>query len=185
LEVLFDDTRVVKWNKLPKATCAGVTGSLLPLEANLRDDMIANAAVALIGIGLLAIGALAIAAPETAALMFGVPTQTTEARAYVWATATRDVAIGCWFLVLLALRVSRQALSASLIGVDTDWRLCQRLLECGPEHHGSVASRRIKRGLSRVWRVAVANRFQQIVEEGSVNLPAVSPKASFLWHFFR
>ena len=77
--------------------------------------MIANAAVALIGIGLLTIGALAIAAPETAALMFGVPTQTTEARAYVWATATRDVAIGCFFLVLLALRVSRQALGASLI----------------------------------------------------------------------
>ena len=77
--------------------------------------MIANAAVALIGIGLLTIGALAIAAPETAALMFGVPTQTTEARAYVWATATRDVAIGCSFLVLLALRVSRQALGASLI----------------------------------------------------------------------
>jgi len=77
--------------------------------------MIANAAVALIGIGLLTIGALAIAAPETAAFMFGVPTQTTEARAYVWATATRDVAIGCWFLLLLALRVSRQALGASLI----------------------------------------------------------------------
>ena len=77
--------------------------------------MIANAAVALIGIGLLTIGALAIAAPETAALMFGVPTQTTEARAYVWATATRDVAIGCCFLALLALRVSRQALGASLI----------------------------------------------------------------------
>ena len=77
--------------------------------------MMANAAVALIGIGLLTIGALAIAAPETAAFMFGVPTQTTEARAYVWATATRDVAIGCWFLVLLALRVSRQALGASLI----------------------------------------------------------------------
>ena len=77
--------------------------------------MIANAAVALIGIGLLTIGALAIAAPETAALMFGVPTQTTEGRAYVWATATRDVAIGCCLLVLLALRVSRQALGASLI----------------------------------------------------------------------
>ena len=77
--------------------------------------MIANAAVALIGIGLLTIGALAIAAPETAALMFGVPTQTTEARAYVWATATRDVAIGCFFLVLLALRVSRPALGVSLI----------------------------------------------------------------------
>jgi hypothetical protein len=77
--------------------------------------MIANAAVALIGLGLLTVGVLAIAAPETAALMFGVPTQTTEARAYVWATATRDVAMGCWFLVLLALRVSRQALGASLI----------------------------------------------------------------------
>ena len=77
--------------------------------------MMANAAVAMIGIGLLTIGALAIAAPETAAFMFGVPTQTTEARAYVWATATRDVAIGCFFLVLLALRVSRQALGASLI----------------------------------------------------------------------
>lgn len=77
--------------------------------------MIANAAVALIGIGLLAIGTLAIAAPETAALMFGVPTQTMEGRAYVWATATRDVAIGCCFLVFLALRVSRQTLGASLI----------------------------------------------------------------------
>jgi len=77
--------------------------------------MIANAAAALIGIGLLVIGALAIAAPETAALMFGVPTRTTEGRAYVWATATRDVAIGCWLLVLLALGVSRQTLGASLI----------------------------------------------------------------------
>ena len=77
--------------------------------------MIANAVVALIGIGLLAVGALAIAAPETAAMMFGVPIQTTEARAYVWATATRDVTIGCLFLALLALRVSRQTLGASLI----------------------------------------------------------------------
>jgi hypothetical protein len=77
--------------------------------------MIAKAAVALIGIGLLAIGALAIAAPETTALMFGVPAQTAESRAYVRATATRDVAIGCCFLVLLALRVSRQALGASLM----------------------------------------------------------------------
>ena len=75
--------------------------------------MIANAAVALIGLGLLTVGVLAIAAPETAALMFGVPAQTTEARPYVRATATRDVAIGCWFLVLLALRVSRQTLGAS------------------------------------------------------------------------
>jgi Domain of unknown function (DUF4267) len=94
-----------------------MTGRVLPLEANLRHDVITNTAVALIGIGLLAVGAFAIAAPETAAAMFGVPTQTTEARAYVWATATRDVAIGCSFLALLALRVRRQTLGASLVVV--------------------------------------------------------------------
>ena len=57
--------------------------------------MIANAAVVLIGLGLLAVGAFAIASPETAAVMFGVPTQATEARAYVWqprpATSRLDV----------------------------------------------------------------------------------------------
>ena len=81
----------------------------------MRNEVIANAAVALIGIGLLAIGAFAIAAPETTAAMFGVRIHSTEARPYVWATATRDVAIGCWFLVLLVLRVPRQTLGASLI----------------------------------------------------------------------
>jgi hypothetical protein len=79
--------------------------------------MIANATVVLIGLGLLAVGAFAIASPETAAVMFGVPMQATEAKAYVLATATRDVAIGCWFLTLLALRVRRQTLGASLIVV--------------------------------------------------------------------
>ena len=79
--------------------------------------MIANAAVALIGVGLLAVGAFAIASPEAAAIMFGIPAQATEARAYVWATATRDIACGCWFLALLALRVHRKTLAASLIVV--------------------------------------------------------------------
>jgi len=94
-----------------------MTGGVLPLEANLRHDVIANTGVALIGIGLLAVGAFAIASPETAAVMFGVPTQAIEARAYVLATATRDLAIGCWFLALLALRVRRQTLGASLVVV--------------------------------------------------------------------
>ena len=82
----------------------------------MKNDF-SNAAVALIGIGLLAVGAFAIAAPEAAAIMFGVPAKANEARAYVWATATRDIACGCWFLALLALRVHRKTLGASLIVV--------------------------------------------------------------------
>jgi hypothetical protein len=83
----------------------------------LRAHTIANVTVVLIGLGLLAIGAFAIASPETAAVLFGVPMQATEAKAYVLATAIRDVAIGCWFLTLLALQVRRQTLGASLIVV--------------------------------------------------------------------
>ena len=79
--------------------------------------MIANAAAALIGVGLVAVGAFAVAAPETAAVMFGIPVQGNEARAYIRATATRDFAIGCWFLALLTLRVRRKTMGASLIAV--------------------------------------------------------------------
>src|SRR5262249_42759962 len=53
-------------------------------------------------------------APEIAAVMFGVPIWGVEARVYLWATATRDMAIGCWFLALLGLRVRRQVLGTSL-----------------------------------------------------------------------
>ena len=79
--------------------------------------MIANAAVALIGVGLVAVGAFALVVPETAADMFGIPVQANETRAYIRATATRDIAIGCWFLTLLALRVRRKTLGASLVAV--------------------------------------------------------------------
>jgi len=79
--------------------------------------MIPSTCVGLIGIGLLAVGIFALVSPETAAVMFGIPTQANEARAYVWATATRDIACGCWFLALLALRVHRKTLAASLIVV--------------------------------------------------------------------
>jgi len=80
----------------------------------LKDDSIVNAVVALIGIGLVAVGIVAIAAPEIAAVMFGVPTQAIEARAYIRATATRDIAIGFWFLVLLGIGMRGRALGASL-----------------------------------------------------------------------
>ena len=83
----------------------------------MRDDAIANAAVALIAVGLVAVGAFAIAEPEAAAVMFGVPAQANEARAYIRATATRDIAIGCCFLTLLAIGVCRKTLGASLVAV--------------------------------------------------------------------
>ena len=79
--------------------------------------MIANAAVALIALGLVALGAFAIAAPEAAAVMFGIPARANEAGAYIRATATRDIASGCWFLALLAIGVCRKTLGASLIAV--------------------------------------------------------------------
>lgn len=47
--------------------------------------------------------------------MYGVPASAAQTRAYVWATGTRDIAIGTWLLVLLALRVSRRVLGASLL----------------------------------------------------------------------
>ncbi len=130
--------------------------------------MIANAAVALIGVGLVAVGAFAVAAPEAAAVMFGIPVQGNEARAYIRATATRDFAIGCWFLALLdpSSPPENDGRLADCRGLDSDWRLHQRLLECTPQHNGAAASWWIKRGLSRVWSVAVANRSQQVAEEG-------------------
>lgn len=70
----------------------------------------------LIGICLIAVGTLAVVAPETAAAMFGVPASaTTQTRAYVWSTGTRDIVIGIWFVALVVLRVGRRLLGASLL----------------------------------------------------------------------
>ena len=80
-------------------------------------DRVIQGCVAFTSIGLIAIGALAIATPETAARMFGIPIHSIETRAYVWATATRDIAVGCWLLALVALRVPRVSLGASMLAV--------------------------------------------------------------------
>ena len=75
----------------------------------------AVAAVAFVGVSLLAVGATALVAPETASAMYGVPAGAAPARAYVWATGTRDLAIGAWLLALVALRVRRRVLGASML----------------------------------------------------------------------
>ena len=73
--------------------------------------------VALIGLALLAFGPTALLVPEVAAGGYGVPADTPEARAYLLATAARDVALGCWLLAMLGLGVSRRALAASVLAI--------------------------------------------------------------------
>ncbi len=73
---------------------------------------IARYAVALIGVGLIGIGPVALVAPEAGAELFGIPSRSAEAHAYLWAAATRDVAIGGMLLALLALGVRERVLGA-------------------------------------------------------------------------
>jgi hypothetical protein len=66
---------------------------------------------------LLAFGPLALFATDTAASAFGIPADSAASRAYVLATATRDVALGCWLLALLGLRAGRRVLAASVLAI--------------------------------------------------------------------
>ena len=70
-----------------------------------------------IALVLIAVGPAALAAPETAAYLFGIPAETSESRAYLLAAATRDVALGSWLLVLLALGVGQRVLAASVLAI--------------------------------------------------------------------
>jgi hypothetical protein len=73
--------------------------------------------VVLIGLALMALGPTALLMPEVAAGGYGVPADTPEARAYLLATAARDLALGCWLLAMLGLGVSRRALAASVLAI--------------------------------------------------------------------
>lgn len=68
-----------------------------------------------IGVALLSVGPVALLMPEAAATAFGIPADTPQARAYLLATATRDVALGSWLLALLGLRADRRLLAASML----------------------------------------------------------------------
>jgi Domain of unknown function (DUF4267) len=82
-------------------------------EVNLRNVPVV--AVVLIGLALIAIGLAALVATDFAAQQYGVPAMGDTARAYVRATGARDVAIGCWFELLVVLRVRRRVLGGSLL----------------------------------------------------------------------
>jgi hypothetical protein len=72
------------------------------------------AAVIVIGISLIIVGGTSLGVPGFAADMYGVSASDATVRAYVWATGIRDVAIGCWLLVLVAIRAGARVLGISI-----------------------------------------------------------------------
>ncbi len=67
-----------------------------------------------IGIALLIPAPLTLFSPTLAATAFGIPANTEEARAYLLAIATRDVALGVWLLALVAFKAQPRLLAVSL-----------------------------------------------------------------------
>ena len=84
------------------------------MRANPRDIRIA---LAVVGLALIAVGPMAVLAPATVATAFGIPAATADARAYLLASATRDVALGIWLLALVRLRPGRRVLASSLSAI--------------------------------------------------------------------
>jgi hypothetical protein len=73
--------------------------------------------LASIGFALVAVGPAALLTPDTAATAFGIPAATADARAYLVASATRDVALGIWLLALIRLRAGSRLLAASVFAI--------------------------------------------------------------------
>jgi hypothetical protein len=71
----------------------------------------------LVALALISLAPVAQLAPDVAATAFGIPAGTAEARAYLVAAATRDLALGVWLLALLALRANRRVLAASVLAI--------------------------------------------------------------------
>jgi len=68
----------------------------------------------LVGCALIAAGPATLLVPAEAAGAFGIAADSPEARGYLIATASRDVALGVWLLALLALRADSRILAASV-----------------------------------------------------------------------
>lgn len=81
----------------------------------MNKDSLSVGLATLIGISLIVVGGSAVVAPKFAATMYGVAMANGGARAFVWATATRDIAIGCWLLALVLMGVGRRVLAISVM----------------------------------------------------------------------
>lgn len=73
------------------------------------------AAVLFIGFALMFVGVTALIAPGFAASVYGLSESEATAQAYVRATGARDLVIGCWFLLLIAIRTGKRALGGSVL----------------------------------------------------------------------
>jgi hypothetical protein len=71
----------------------------------------------IIGLVLLAAGPAALLAPESAAAAFGIPIDGAASRAYLLATATRDVALGALLLALLRADATRRVLATTVLAI--------------------------------------------------------------------
>ena len=84
----------------------------------MTNPSLSIAAVIVIGVSLLIVGGTALAVPGFAADMYGIAASDATARAYVWATGIRDIAIGFWLLVLVAIRAGARVLGISMTVVS-------------------------------------------------------------------
>ncbi|MEH2303031.1 MAG: DUF4267 domain-containing protein [Nostoc sp.] len=73
--------------------------------------------VVLPAVGIIFIGARFIIAPLVGAAGFGIPVDSTDTYAYLWAKGTRDIVSGLFVIVFLWIKVTRQVLSAFLFVV--------------------------------------------------------------------
>ena len=71
----------------------------------------------IIGVVLLAVGLSALVVPDLLATGFGIPAGSSTSRAYVAATGTRDIAMGCWLLALVWLDAPKRVLAASVLAM--------------------------------------------------------------------
>lgn len=71
--------------------------------------------VALFGTALLVIGVGALVSPQAAATAFGVPEAGAASPAFLWAAGVRDFAVGCFALLLVALRVDGRVLGGFVL----------------------------------------------------------------------
>jgi hypothetical protein len=73
--------------------------------------------VGFVALALLSIGPTTWIAPELAAETYGMPVASPDGRVYLFATAVRDVALGCWLAALLWAGASRRLLSLSMFAI--------------------------------------------------------------------
>lgn len=71
--------------------------------------------VSLLGLALVAIGLASFVSPEMAAVAFGVPEAASSTPAFVWAAGSRDFAIGCFALLLVALGAEHRLLGGFVL----------------------------------------------------------------------